>query len=78
MSGQGADIRCPLCGGTKKPGRATFATDWGFGVVVVRNVPALICDSCGEQWVDDGVAEKLEGIVYDAKNSEQQVAVVAM
>ena len=78
MSGQSCDDRCPLCGGTNKPGRASFTTDWGFGVVVVRNVPALVCDSCGEQWVDDSVAARLEGIVDDAKTNEQQVAVVAM
>ena len=78
MSGQSCDDRCPLCGGTKKPGRATFTTDFGFGVVVVRNVPALVCDPCGEQWVDDSVAEKLEVIVADARSRRQQIAVVAM
>ena len=35
--------RCPLCGGTKKSGKTTFTADMGFGVVVVRGVPATIC-----------------------------------
>lgn len=32
---------CPLCGGGKKPGTTTFTADLGFGVVVIRNVPAI-------------------------------------
>ena len=39
--------RCPLCGGSKKAGRTTFTVDLGFGVVVVRDVPASVCSQCG-------------------------------
>ena len=78
MSALSCEDCCPLCGGRKRPGRATFATDLGFGVVVVRNVPALVCDSCGEQWVEDSVAEELEVLVADARSRRQQVAVFAM
>jgi len=39
---------CPLCGGKKKLGTTTFTADLGFGVVVVRNVPATVCSQCGE------------------------------
>ncbi len=31
---------CPICGGSKVKGTTTFTVDLGFGVVVVRNVPA--------------------------------------
>jgi len=41
--------RCPLCGGDKKQGQATYTVDLGFGVVVVRNVPAKVCSQCGEE-----------------------------
>jgi len=78
MNAERCGDRCPICRGTKRRGRATYATDLGFGVVVVRNVPALICDTCGEQWVDDSIAKELEGIVADARSRRQQVAVVAM
>ena len=54
--------RCPLCGGEKQPGTTTFAADLKFGVVVVREVPALVCTKCGDAWIDDPVAAKLENI----------------
>ena len=31
---------CPLCGGQKVHGKTIYSVDLGFGVVVVRIVPA--------------------------------------
>jgi YgiT-type zinc finger domain-containing protein len=60
--------RCPVChGGYKQPGTTTFTVELGFGVVVVRDVPALVCDLCGADWLEDSVAEKLELIVEQAR-----------
>lgn len=58
---------CPLCGGIKQAGDTTFSADLNFGVIVVRHVPAQVCDQCGESWLDDSVAEKLESFVEDAR-----------
>jgi YgiT-type zinc finger domain-containing protein len=67
--------RCPLCGGEKKLGTTTFAVDLKFGVVVVRDVPALICSKCGDAWIEDPVAAKLEAVVADAREKQAEVAV---
>jgi len=69
---------CPVCGGSRAPGKVTYSVDLGFGLVVVRDVPAMVCEQCGEEWIDDAVAEKLEKIVDDARERRQQVAVVAL
>ncbi|QSA96793.1 type II toxin-antitoxin system MqsA family antitoxin [Methylococcus sp. EFPC2] len=66
---------CPLCGGDKEFGKTTFAVDLGFGVVVVRNVPAQVCSLCGEDWIDDPVAERLEVIVEHARGVHAAVDV---
>ena len=60
--------QCPLCGGSKKAGRTTFTVDLGFGVVVVREVPALVCSQCGADWIDDSAASKFEEIVMDSSD----------
>jgi YgiT-type zinc finger domain-containing protein len=70
--------RCPLCGGSKKPGRTTFTVDLGFGVVVVREVPASVCSQCGADWIDDCVASKLEEIVNDARQKHHIVEVTTL
>lgn len=67
--------RCPLCGGEKQPGVTTFATDLEFGVVVVRQVPALVCTKCGDAWIEDRVAERLETKVADARHKKSMVEV---
>ena len=66
---------CPLCGGDKRPGTTTFAVDLSTGVVVVRGVPAFVCVKCGDAWIDDPVATKLEGIVADARSKQAVVEV---
>lgn len=67
---------CPVCrGGIKKPGVCTFTVELGYGVVVVRNVPALVCDQCGSDWIEDEIAEKLEIITNSARKKHPIVEV---
>ena len=70
--------RCPLCGGSKKAGRTTFRVDLGFGVVVVRDVPASVCSQCGADWIEDSIASKLEEIVNDARQKRHIVEVTTL
>ena len=67
--------RCPLCGGEKQPGSTTFAVDLAFGVVVVRGVPALVCITCGETWLENPVAAQLEVVTAEARHSRAVVEV---
>jgi YgiT-type zinc finger domain-containing protein len=66
---------CPLCGGEKQPGTTTFAVDLKFGVVVIREAPAFVCTQCGDAWIDDPVAAKLESIVAEARRKQALVQV---
>jgi YgiT-type zinc finger domain-containing protein len=70
--------QCPLCGGEKLPGTTTFTADLGSGVVVVRSVPATICNQCGADWIEDHVAKQLESIVDDARKKGLQVEVTSL
>lgn len=70
--------RCPLCGGTKKEGKTTFTADLGFGVVVVRDVPATVCSQCGADWINDAVASKLGSVVNDARQKHHTVEVTTL
>lgn len=70
--------KCPLCGGGLTQGTTTFTADFGAGVLVVRHVPAETCEQCGEAWVGDAVAEKLEKLLNGAKTDSRQFEVVDM
>lgn len=68
---------CPICSGRKKRGTTTFTADLDFGVVVVRKVPATVCNQCGADWIDDKIAKQLEDIVRDARKRRLQVEVTS-
>jgi YgiT-type zinc finger domain-containing protein len=72
---QSTRSQCPACGGKRKHGKTTFTAEFGSGVVVIRNVPATVCSQCGEDWIADDIAERLEAIVKEAKKSGRQVEV---
>ncbi|MBI3785478.1 MAG: YgiT-type zinc finger protein [Deltaproteobacteria bacterium] len=67
---------CPLCGGQLEAGTTTFTADFGRGVVVVRHVPATLCTQCGEAWIDDRQAAKLEELVGNARRNGRAVEVI--
>ena len=54
-------------------GETTFTADLGSGVVVVRPARATICSQCGEEWIDDATARRLEQVVNDARSGHREV-----
>lgn len=77
MRGRRSD-NCPLCGGRKKVGTTTFTAELGFGVVVVRDVPATVCSQCGADWIADDVAARIEALVDEVRKKRLQVEVLSL
>jgi YgiT-type zinc finger domain-containing protein len=73
-----SSVSCPLCKGNKKEGYTLFSVDLGFGVVVVRHVPATVCEQCGAEWLSDSVAARLERIVEEARSKKALVEVTTL
>ncbi len=53
------------------------ATFWlRRGLIAIEDIPARVCDGCGEQFFDDEVARKIEKIVEDpAAKAKREVLV---
>ncbi len=68
--------KCPICNGEKEFSTTTFTVDLGTNLIVVRNTPATVCSTCGEEWIDDAVAKQLEEIVNEAKAKNRMVEVI--
>ena len=68
---------CPICGGNKTRGETTFTADLGSGIVVVRRVSATICSQCGEEWIDDATARRLEQVVNEARSGRRELEITA-
>lgn len=71
-------IKCPRCSGNFIEGKTTYSVDLGFGVVVVRDVPAMVCDLCGEDWIGSDIAKEIERITDEAKRNRTQVNIFSM
>lgn len=70
-------MKCFSCNGEIKQVRTKFIVDLGPCVVIVKNVPAMVCQTCGETSYSDEVAQKLETIVEAVRNSVMtEVAIV--
>ena len=61
-------MSCPLCKGNMVSGTTILFFDMKDGrVIVVLNVPALICEQCGEEYVDIKVTRNVEKILNRAE-----------
>jgi YgiT-type zinc finger domain-containing protein len=51
-------MKCVVCKvGETQPGKATVVLQRGSATVVINDVPAQVCQNCGEEYVDEQVAE---------------------
>ncbi len=52
--------RCDLCGGELKPGRTGLEVWRGEELIVIRDVPADVCQQCHEAYVSADISERLD------------------
>ena len=50
-------MKCAICrNGETSPGTTTLTLERDGKVVVIKGVPADVCDNCGEAFVDENVS----------------------
>ena len=70
-------MKCFFCKGALEETTTKFIIDLGECVVIVKNVPAMVCKQCGEKSFDDETMERLEEILDSVRNSlVREVAIV--
>jgi YgiT-type zinc finger domain-containing protein len=53
-------MNCSLCrNGTTKAGHVTVTLERGGTTVVLRDVPAEVCENCGEYYLSKDVTERV-------------------
>lgn len=58
---------CPVCKhGTTAPGTATVTLEREGVTLVFKNVPAMVCDHCGEEYLDEDVTARLLEVAEEA------------
>lgn len=54
----------------------TFTVECNGCLIIIKNVPCLECECCGEIIFTDEVSEKLENLISKAKLVMQDVSVI--
>jgi YgiT-type zinc finger domain-containing protein len=67
-------MTCVICKqGDIVPGTTTVTLERDGLLLVVKGVPARICRNCGEEYVDEAVAEQLLRVAEEAAQAGVQV-----
>lgn len=54
------EAQCPMCpAGTLRKGTTTLTMERGEATIVFKDVPADVCDTCGEAFVGEDVSEEV-------------------
>ena len=56
-------MRCIMCKGNTSQTTHTYIQEFDNCIIIIKNVPAIVCSQCGEVYYSDEIAEKLEEIV---------------
>ena len=68
---------CFVCKGNTINKKTNFMVDLGSSIIIVKNVPSLVCDQCGEVSYEDDVAHNLEQIVDKLRGAEAEITVAS-
>ena len=70
-------MRCVICKhGETQPGLVTVTLERDESIVIIKRVPAEVCDNCGEYYLSDIVFSNETGksvIVFKTRKIEQLV-----
>lgn len=69
-------MRCIVCkNGETALGKVTVSVDKHDTVVVIREVPAQVCATCGEEYIDAATMKEIEKLVASAQKAGMNIAV---
>ena len=69
-------MTCILCNGNLKQSTTTYFEELDNCYVIVKNVPCMECEECGEIIYTAEVAVRLDEIIEKIKNLMTEVAIV--
>ncbi len=70
-------MRCAICKhGETHPGTTSVTLERGETTVVIRDVPAEICENCGEYYLSEEVARTVERLSGEAVSRHAEIEVL--
>ncbi len=70
-------MRCVLCRhGDTRPGEVTVTLQRGETIVVTKNVPAEVCENCGEYYLSESVTDKVMARAEEAVKNGAELEIL--
>ena len=67
---------CQLCRGEMKPSTTIHTVQLKNCVVVIKNVPCMKCEQCGEDVLSADTVARIERILHTVKKAVAEITVV--
>jgi YgiT-type zinc finger domain-containing protein len=70
-------MKCVICKqGDTRPGRVTVSLQRGETTVILKSVPAEVCENCGEYYLSDKVADRVLAQAEQAVRNGAEVEIL--
>lgn len=70
-------IECVICkNGTMQDGHVTVTLQRGESVIIIKNVPASVCENCGEYKLSESVTARVMQIAEESVNKHVEIEVL--
>ena len=69
-------MKCIECGHNLIDKTKTYVANLDSCVIIIKNVPAMVCENCGEVYYSDEVFGQIEKIVYKLESVINDIAVI--
>jgi len=63
---------CAVCSGNLKSTTITHEERRGDQLYLFQNVPAQVCEACGEIWIDEAVLQEIDRLIESGQPVRQQ------
>lgn len=69
-------MNCILCKSNMIKENINHIVDFKGNIIIIKDVPANVCKQCGEYFIENDVAMKLEKAIEEVKKNKAEIFVV--
>ena len=69
-------MECFMCKGQMEDKKVKYLVDLENTIIIIKDVPAKVCQKCGEKYFEDDTAKNIEKIVNQLKDLTVEFTVV--
>lgn len=69
-------MNCFMCKGKLEEKNTTFMVELDNCIIIIKNVPSLVCEQCGEVSYSNEVSKQLEKLVSAVRNSITEITII--